>query len=100
MAGVVSIFCHLPRRVRVPSMRLSSAPCGRAAFSCWRRTPRNNSAGAPAAPGNRTCWRPLADLAGELAGLRVAHARELDREVPEGAYHTGLASVVLTCPRG
>jgi hypothetical protein len=30
----------------------------------------------------------------ELAGLEFVHARELDREVREGAYHTGVASVV------
>ena len=36
----------------------------------------------------------LADLTGELAGLEFAHSRELDREVREGSYHTGAASVV------
>jgi hypothetical protein len=36
----------------------------------------------------------LADLKVELAGLEFSHARELDREVREGAYHTGRASVV------
>ena len=33
----------------------------------------------------------LTNLAGELAGLEFAHARRLDREVGEGAYHTGAA---------
>jgi hypothetical protein len=36
----------------------------------------------------------LAGLTAELAGLEFVHARELDREVREGAYHTGVASVV------
>jgi hypothetical protein len=36
----------------------------------------------------------LAGLIEELAGLEFVHARELDREVREGAYHTGVASVV------
>ncbi|WP_439628380.1 hypothetical protein [Gemmata sp.] len=50
----------------------------------------------------------LDDLTGELAGLDLVHARELDREVRKGAYHTGVASVAqvivvlppaLTTPR-
>ena len=36
----------------------------------------------------------LADLTEELAGLEFVHARELEREVREGACHAGLASVV------
>jgi hypothetical protein len=36
----------------------------------------------------------LAGLIEELAGLEFAHARELERDVREGAYHTGVASVV------
>jgi len=36
----------------------------------------------------------LAGLIEELAGLEFVHARELDWEVREGAYHTGVASVV------
>ena len=41
----------------------------------------------------------LADLTAELAGLEFVHARELDREVREGAYHTGVASVVQVVGR-
>jgi hypothetical protein len=36
----------------------------------------------------------LKDLRNELSGLEFVHARELEREVREGTYHTGLASVV------
>jgi hypothetical protein len=36
----------------------------------------------------------VAELTEELGGLEFVHARELDREVREGAYHTGVASVV------
>ena len=35
-----------------------------------------------------------AGLRAELAGLEFEHAAELEREVVEGRYHTGLASVV------
>jgi SAM-dependent methyltransferase len=41
----------------------------------------------------------LATLKDELAGLDFLHARELEREVREGAYHTGLAAVVQIVAR-
>ena len=41
----------------------------------------------------------LDDLTRELAGLEFLHARELEREVREGTYHTGLASVVQVVAR-
>ena len=40
-----------------------------------------------------------AALTGELAGLELLHAQELEREVREGAYHTGAASVVQIVAR-
>ena len=36
----------------------------------------------------------LATLRAEFAGLRFAVAREIEREVIEGRYHTGVAAVV------
>jgi len=41
----------------------------------------------------------LDDLTVELAGLELLHARELERKVREGIYHTGLASVVQILAR-
>lgn len=41
----------------------------------------------------------LDDLTRELAGLEFLHAQELEREVHEGRYHTGLASVVQVVAR-
>ena len=35
-----------------------------------------------------------AELKVELAGLDLVHCAELDREVVEGAFHTGMAAVV------
>jgi hypothetical protein len=43
----------------------------------------------------------LNGLASELAGLEFLHVVEVEREVREGSYHTGLASVVqLVARRG
>ena len=41
----------------------------------------------------------LDELRRELAGLEFLHAAELEREVREGAYHTGLAAVVQLVAR-
>ena len=41
----------------------------------------------------------LAALTHELAGLEFVYARELEREVREGAYHTGPAAVVQLLAR-
>ena len=41
----------------------------------------------------------LAGLRDELAGLEVIHGQELDREVIEGAGHTGLGAVVQVIAR-
>jgi hypothetical protein len=41
----------------------------------------------------------LDDLTHELAGLEFLHARELEREVLKGVYHTGFASVVQLLAR-
>lgn len=48
--AVVSIFAHLPSRVR------GSVRCDRAVSSCWRPIGRNSSAAAPAARRTSTCW--------------------------------------------
>ena len=36
----------------------------------------------------------LAELVAELDGLEFIHARELERDVREGTYESGVASVV------
>ncbi|MSM38982.1 MAG: methyltransferase domain-containing protein [Geobacter sp.] len=92
--GIVSIFCHLPRELRVP---LHSAvvrglkPGG--VFILEGFTPQQLGRGTGGPP-NVELLMSLADLRTELAGLKMVHACEIVREVVEGTYHTGLASVV------
>jgi SAM-dependent methyltransferase len=93
-AGVVSIFCHLPRRVRAPlyaAIARGLRPGGVLVLEAYTPAQLARDTGGPRDP---DMLPSLADLRQELAGLDLAHARELDRDVREGAYHTGVASVV------
>jgi len=93
-AGVVSIFCHLPRRVRVPlyaAIVRGLRPSGVLVLEAYTPNQLGRGTGGPQDPDMLVS---LAGLREELAGLDFVHAREVDREVREGAYHTGVASVV------
>jgi SAM-dependent methyltransferase len=98
-AGIVSIFCHMPPAVRVPlhaAVARGLRPGG--VFVLEAYTPRQfgRGTGGPPSP---EMMVTLADLTAELAGLEFLHALELERDVREGAYHTGLASVVQLVAR-
>jgi SAM-dependent methyltransferase len=93
-AGIVSIFCHLPRRIRLPlytAIVRGLRPGGILVLEAY--TPRQIKLGT-GGPQDPDMLMTLAGLRDELAGLEFVHARELDREVREGTYHTGVASVV------
>lgn len=93
-AGIVSIFCHLPRRIRVPlyaAVVRGLQPGGVFVLEAYTPQQLDRGTGGPQDPDMLVS---LADLTKELAGLEFIHARELEREVREGLYHTGVASVV------
>ena len=92
--AIVSIFCHLPSGIRssvhnkvVAGLR----PGGVFVLEAYTPTQLKLKTGGP----------PTADmlmtlnlLRTELAGLRFVHARELERDVIEGKFHTGRGAVV------
>ena len=93
-AGIVSIFCHLPRRIRLPlyaTVVRGLRPGGALVLEAYTPNQIGRGTGGPKDP---DMLMTLAGLREELAGLEFVHARELDREVREGAYHTGVASIV------
>jgi SAM-dependent methyltransferase len=93
-AGIVSVFCHLPRRIRRPlyaAVVRGLQPGGVLVLEAYTPEQLSRGTGGPKDP---DMLPTLSDLTAELAGLEFVHARELDREVREGAYHTGVASVV------
>ena len=93
-AGIVSIFCHLPRRVRINLYAAAVRglqPGGLFILEAYTPNQIGRGTGGPQDPDMLVS---LAVLFEELAGLEFVHAREMEREVREGAYHTGVASVV------
>ena len=93
-AGIVSVFCHMPWRVRVPLYAAAVRglrPGGVLVLEAYTPEQIGRSTGGPKDP---DMLPTLAELTEELAGLEFVHARELDRDVREGAYHTGVAAVV------
>ncbi|HEV7282644.1 MAG TPA: class I SAM-dependent methyltransferase [Pirellulaceae bacterium] len=98
-AGIASIFCHLPKSIRVPlhaAVVQGLRPGG--IFILEVYTPKQFGRGT-GGPSSAELMVSLDDLKGELAGLDFLHAQELEREVREGLYHTGLASVVQVVAR-
>lgn len=98
-AGIVSIFCHLPSRVRVELYAAAVRglrPGGILVLEAYSPKQIGRGTGGSQDPDMTVS---LAGLVEELAGLEFVHARELDREVREGAYHTGVASVVQVVGR-
>lgn len=93
-SGIVSIFCHLPRRIRVPLYAAAVRglrPGGVFVLEAYTPKQIGRGTGGPQDPDMLVSFAMLIE---ELAGLEFVHARELDREVREGIYHTGIASVV------
>ncbi len=92
--AIISIFCHLPSGIRssvhhkvVAGLR----PGGVFVLEAYTPTQLKLKTGGP----------PTADmlmtlnlLRTELAGLRFVHARELERDIVEGKFHTGRGAVV------
>jgi SAM-dependent methyltransferase len=97
--GVVSIFAHVPPEVRVPLHRAvvaGLAPGGVLLLEAYRPTQVACGTGGPPDTGK---LMTLAVLTEELAGLEFELAREIEREVLEGRYHTGRSEVVQLVAR-
>jgi SAM-dependent methyltransferase len=95
--GIVSIFVHLPPALRAdlyPRVVRALAPGG--VFVLEAYTPRQHAIGGIGGPPpSNADWLLTVDqLRTELPGLEFVLARELDRDVQEGARHSGLSAVV------
>ena len=94
-AGIVSIFCHLPRALRrslYPSVVQGlRQPDGVLLMEAYTPAQVGRGTGGPSDPD----WMMSLDrLKDEIVGLDWVMAEEKEREVREGSYHTGPASVV------
>ena len=92
--GIVSIFCHQPPIVRAALHERclrGLAPGG--VFVLEGFTPRQLKLGT-GGPKSRELLMELEIIRQELPGLRLEIAHEIERDVAEGKYHNGTASVV------
>lgn len=98
-AGIVAIFLHLPaplRRKVAAQVVAGLRPGGVFVSEVYSPAQLAFGTGGPKDP---LLLVPLADYCAELAGLELLVARECERDVIEGAGHTGRASVVQILAR-
>lgn len=98
-SGIVSIFCHLPSKLRASLHRAAVEglrPGGVFVLEAYRT---RQIALATGGPRDRDLLVSLDDLLVELDGLEFLFADEVERDVVEGRYHTGRAAVVQVAGR-
>ncbi len=98
-AGIVAIFAHLPRairrRVHAQAVR-GLRPGGLFVLEAYAPAQLAFTTGGPKSP---DLLMDLPSLREELAGLEFVIAREVERNVVEGDYHTGRGAVVQILAR-
>jgi SAM-dependent methyltransferase len=97
--GIVSIFAHVPAAVRRrvhAAVVTGLAPGGVLLLEAYRPQQLGRGTGGP--PDDERML-DLERLRQELGSLEWLLARELERDVIEGRYHTGRASVVQSVAR-
>ena len=92
--GIISIFCPLPSSLRKQLYRKVEAGLKRnGVFLLEAYTPEQLKHGTGG--GNSAdVMQSTESLSLELAGLKFRHLIELERDVREGIYHTGIGSIV------
>lgn len=97
--GIVSIFAHLPapdRRALHARLARALRPGGVLLLEAYTPSQLAHGTGGPGDAGK---LMTLPDLLDELEGLTFVLARETEREVIEGRYHTGRSAVVQLVAR-
>jgi len=93
-SGIVAIFAHLPPELR--SRVFAAAVRGLApggAFVLEAYSPKQLEYGT-GGPKDVSLLMSLDRLRAELAGLRIEHGVETEREIHEGEYHQGRSAVL------
>ena len=92
--GIVSIFCPLPSSIRKPLYKKVEAGLKRkGVFLLEAYTPDQLKHGTGGGT-SVDVMQSKESLSLELAGLKFKHLIELERDVVEGIYHTGIGAVV------
>lgn len=92
--GIVSIFCPLPSAIRKPlyaKIEAALKPGGVLLLEAYTPDQIKHGTGGGSNPDTMQTRTTLLE---ELPSLTFTHLQELEREVIEGTYHTGLGAVV------
>jgi hypothetical protein len=92
--GIVLIFVHLPAALRARVARQivhGLKPGGMFVLELYAPDQMGRGTGGPTSP---TEYATMAELQSDYLGLEWVIARELEREVIEGRYHSGKSAVV------
>jgi len=92
--SVISISAHLPSHVRnkfYPLIERSLQPGGVILFEAYTKSQISRNTGGPKDP---DLLMNLAELEKQFPNCEAILGQEIEREVIEGKFHTGLASVV------
>ena len=93
-SGIVEIFVHVPpvirRRIHT-QIPLALRAGGAFVIEVYRQAQLAHDTGGPK---DASLLCSLADLREETAPLELVIAREIDREIHEGRFHTGASSTV------
>lgn len=92
--GIVCIFGHLPKEVRARLHKQIVQKLKKGGFFIMEAYSPDQIENNTGGPKEKELLYPLNEVVQELNGLTFEEAIELDREVVEGKYHTGLASVI------
>lgn len=99
-AGIVSVFCHVPRAVRAPLHASAVAglqPGGVFILEAYTPSQLGRGTGGPPVP---DLMMTLQELMPELNGVQDWEvARETTRAIHEGRFHNGLGDVVQIVAR-
>jgi len=98
-AGIVSVFCHLPKAIRQPlhaAIVCGLQPGGVFVLEAYTHAQLGRGTGGPKVP---ELLLSLAELRADLAGLDLVHGVEREREIREGSHHDGVGAVVQIVAR-
>ena len=92
--GIIACYCHLPSAIRIPLHQAAVKGLKPGGVFVLEAFSKEQLAYGTGGPQSLDMLMSLDELKRELAGLDFIHAVQVEREVLEGARHTGMASVV------
>ena len=92
--GVIACYCHVRPAIRTSLHQAAVQGLKPTGVFVLEAFSKEQLAYGTGGPQSLDMLMSLDDLKQELAGLKLIHAVEIEREVREGSRHTGLASVI------